>query len=374
MKRNWWKAILTSAVICGWVLGAQAPSETAYWVYVAAESDDEVDLIRFDDRGAAVVKRIPVGVRATETEGPHGIRVAPDGDHWYVSLAHGNPFGSVYKFETGTDDFVDAVEVGMFPATLDVAASSGLLYVVNFDLHGDMKPSTISVVETETMTEVVQIEVGIMPHGSRLGVAEDRQYSVTMMTDELVEIDAFQFSVRRRLRLSGLPADEHASSSPSSPGPRESPYSSSMAPLARPTWVEPGSSGRFIYIAANGTDQVLEVDLERWAVVRAFQTAPGPYNIDVTPDGRLMVVTHRTDGSTGIWELSTGVELARLENSRDVSHGVVVSPDSRYAFVSVEGASGEPGALDVVDLESLEIVASVDTGRQASGIAFWKVQ
>ena len=27
----------------------------------------------------------------TEIEGPHGITVGPNGDYWYLSLAHGNP-------------------------------------------------------------------------------------------------------------------------------------------------------------------------------------------------------------------------------------------------------------------------------------------
>ncbi len=56
----------------------------------------------------------------------------------------------------------------MFPATLVVSPSTGLLYVVNFNLHGDIEPSSISVVEAETMIEVAQIPTGIMPHGARL--------------------------------------------------------------------------------------------------------------------------------------------------------------------------------------------------------------
>jgi DNA-binding beta-propeller fold protein YncE len=55
-----------------------------------------------------------------------------------------------------------------------------------------------------------------------------------------------------------------------------------------------------------------------------------------------------------------------------VAHGVVVSPDSRYAFVSVEGVGAEPGKVDVYDLRALARVASVAVGQQASGIAFWK--
>ena len=54
-----------------------------YYIYVCAESEDEVALIRFDGKKAHVEKRIPVGVWPLEIEGPHGITVAPDGEHWY---------------------------------------------------------------------------------------------------------------------------------------------------------------------------------------------------------------------------------------------------------------------------------------------------
>ena len=53
---------------------------------------------------------------------------------------------------------------------------------------------------------------------------------------------------------------------------------------------------------------------------------------------------------------------------------MVVSPDSRYAFVSIEGVGGEPGTVDVIDLESGTRVGSADMGKQAGGIGFWKVE
>ena len=59
----------------------------------------------------------------------------------------------------------------------------------------------------------------------------------------------------------------------------------------RPTWVQPGPRGQFVYVACNASDQVKVVDLERWEVVETFATGGGPYNIDLTDDGRLMVVT-----------------------------------------------------------------------------------
>ncbi len=55
-------------------------------------------------------------------------------------------------------------------------------------------------------------------------------------------------------------------------------------------------------------------------------------------------------------------------------HGAVVSPDDRYAFISVEGVGSEPGTVEVIDLNSLKTVATVDVGPQAAGIDFWKME
>ena len=90
------------------------------------------------------------------------------------------PYRAIHKYETGTDEWVGDVTVGMFPATLAVSPSTGLVYVVNFNLHGDMEPSSISVVEAETMIELAQIPTGIMPHGARSDAKGARLYSVNM--------------------------------------------------------------------------------------------------------------------------------------------------------------------------------------------------
>ena len=57
-----------------------------------------------------------------------------------------------------------------------------------------------------------------------------------------------------------------------------------------------------------------------------------------------------------------------------MTHGVAISPDSRYAFVSSEGVGAAPGKVDIYDLNALVRVASVDVGQQAGGIAFWRME
>ena len=162
---------ITAALICLAVAtGTLAAPDNNYYVYVAAESDDTVHLVRFGPGGGEVVQTIEVGAFATETEGPHGIRVSPDGRYWYVTIAHGQPYGSVFKYDTTDNISVGDVQVGLFPATMAISSTTGLMFVANFNLHGDMEPSSISVVDTVSMTEIAQIEQGF--HATRFaGIA-----------------------------------------------------------------------------------------------------------------------------------------------------------------------------------------------------------
>ena len=180
---------------------ASALQAQDYYIYVTAESEDEVAVVKFDGEKAETIKRIPVGVWPAENEGPHGITVGPEGKYWYLSMAHGNPYGTLYKFETGTDKLVGETKLGLFPASMQISTTTGLLYCVNFNLHGDMVPSTVSVVDVESMTELQQITTGAMPHGSRLSADGLKHYSVAMMSGELFEIDALDLKVSRTLNL-----------------------------------------------------------------------------------------------------------------------------------------------------------------------------
>ena len=342
-------AITLAAVLIATALPDAAHAQQ-YYAYVASESTDEVALIRFDGSEATIEETIAVGTIPVETEGAHGMTVSPDGQHWFVSIAHGKPFGRVVKYETGTNRKAGAAEVGLFPATMQISEVTGLLYVVNFNLHGEREPSTVSVVEPTTMTELDRIETGVMPHGSRLSPDHRKHYSVGMMDGTLYEIDVMTGEVTRTLKTG--------------------------EGMTKPTWVQPHPEKPVAYVAHNGADEVVEVHLDDWTVTQRFDTGAGtkPYNLDVTPDGKTLVVSYKGSGETGIWDLERGERSAVVKNSRGVTHGVVISPDSRYAFVTAEGVGGEAGAVDIIELETNERVASAAVGQQAGGIAFWKME
>ncbi len=370
MIRNLILTLCVAAVI------SNAAAAQNYYVYVAAESEDQVHLLHFDAaKGKArIAETIDVGTFPAENEGPHGMSVSPDGKYWFVTIAHGMPYGQLWKYETGSNELLGKAELGLFPASMEISETTGFLYIVNFNLHGEMEPSTVSVVDPESMTVIDEVATGIMPHGSRISPDGRKQYHVSMMTDELIEVDTENLEVSRRLSLidhSKMDHSMHGSGMQMSEGSKMK-----HNPLVKPTWADPHPDKPLIYIAGNGNHEILEVSTESWDVTRRFDAGAGnaPYNLEVSPDGKLLVASYKGGGSTGVWDLESGKEIAKIENTRKVSHGVAISPDSRFAFISVEGIGAEPGSVDVIDLKSYELVDYAETGKQAGGIYFWKME
>ena len=79
-------------------------------------------------------------------------------------------------------------------------------------------------------------------------------------------------------------------------------------------------------------------------------------------------------GQVQFFDAAAGTSHAIVPSTTTVTHGVAVTPDSRFAFVSVEGKGAEPGKVDVYDLRSFELGGSVGVGQQAGGIIFWKME
>lgn len=376
-------ACLTALIILSSNGLAQTRPDKDYLVYVLSESADRISLVRFGPKGAQVDHDLHTGDMPSDINGPHGIAIAPDKQFYYVSIAHGRPFGSVWKYSVDGDRVLGKTALGLFPATMDVNKDGDLLFAVNFNLHGDMVPSSVSVVATDPMLEVARIPTCIMPHGSRLNAAGSKHYSACMMDDLLVEIDTHSLKVSRHFLLT----KGHEMGMSGAPGLAAKPAMDGMNAgghgmedprkgdnTCAPTWAQPSITGSSIFVACNKSSEIVEVDANKWSVVRRLAARPGVYNLAITHDGTRLISTNKRDQSVSVIDIKSGKELAVLPTKRKVLHGVVVSPDDLYAFVSVEGIGAEPGTVEVIDLKALKTVATVDVGQQASGIDFLRTE
>src|SRR5262249_26276325 len=140
-----------------------------------------------------------------------------------------------------------------------------------------------------------------------------------------------------------------------------------------PTWAQPSKTKPIVFVACNGSSEIVEINTETWKLVRRIPAGSGVYNLGMTSDGAKLIATNRRDQSVSILDVDSAKELARIATKRKVVHGIAVSPDDRYAFISVEGIAADPGTVEVIDLRSMKTVATVDVAPQAGGIDFWKM-
>lgn len=354
---------LVKALAAFIALGASPPSQTPdYLVWVASEATDRIALVRFNpaSRSARVDREFTIGLLPTDPDGPHGLTVSPDGRFLYITTAHGQPFGFLWKIEAATARVVERAELGNFPASAALTPDGAFAFVVNFNLHGDMVPSSVSAVSTEEMVEVARIPTCTMPHGSRINPQGTKHYSACMMDDQVVEIDTRSFGVSRTFSVAKA---QHASA-----------HDATHEASCSPTWAQPSADGNAVFVACNKSNEILEIDVARWSLSRRLAAGDGVYNLAVTRDGRLLIATNKRGQSVSIFELGTGKELSRISTKRRIVHGVVISPDDRYAFVSVEGIGAQPGTVEVIDLRTRAAVAAADVGQMAGGIDFWKTE
>lgn len=369
-------------------VSAPPSAATPYTIYVSSESGDIVTRIEVGPQGWRKVKEITVGIMPTDIDGPHNVTVSPDGRFWYVSIAHGTPFGSVWKYATGTDSMIGRVGVGMFPTTIGLSPDGDWAFIPNSDFHGDRgHENTVSVVYTPDLTQLTEIATCDMPHGSRYNRAGTMVYIACMMSDELVTMDPGTFAIARRVPLgSGRPmsmaehnamearqdsAAAHAAHAPRTPG-----AASSTMPGQNPdcltTYVSVSPDDALLYLACNHGNELQVRDARTLELVRRLPTGTGAYNVEPSPDGRWVVVTNKKNQTVSIFDTRTWAEAARVPVTKRIPHGVAFSPDSRYVFVTQESVGSDPGAIDAIDLTTMQKVATLPLPLQPTAVAIWR--
>lgn len=371
---------------------SQPTSATPYSIYVSSESGDIITRIEVNAEGWHKAKEIQVGIMPTDIDGPHNVAVSPDGRFWYISIEHGMPYGSVWKYATGTDSMIGHVQVGMFPTTVGLSPDGDWAVVPNSDFHGDRgNMNSVSVLYTRDVTQLTEIPTCDMPHGSRYNHAGTMVYIACMMSDELVTIDPSNFSIARRVPLgSGHPMSmaEHnamearqdsaaAGGRSAAAAPRLAPgAASSTMPGQNPdcltTYVSVSPDDRLIYLACNHGNELQVRDAQTLELVRRLPTGNGAYNVEPSPDGRWVIVSNKKAQSASIFDTRTWTEAARVATTKRVPHGIAYSPDGRYAFVAQESVGSDPGALDCIDLTSLQKIATMPIPMQPTAVAIWR--
>src|SRR5437870_4114184 len=96
---------LAVGLVAGMLVGDRMAAQTTppasakpFSIYISSEGADIVTRIDVDAAGWRKAREISVKLVPNELSGPHNVAVSPDGRHWYVSIAHGTPYGAIWKY------------------------------------------------------------------------------------------------------------------------------------------------------------------------------------------------------------------------------------------------------------------------------------
>jgi YVTN family beta-propeller protein len=150
---------------------------------------------------------------------------------------------------------------------------------------------------------------------------------------------------------------------------------------AAPEGIAIAPDGRTAWAGSDRDSVVVVVDLDRAQPVDTLRGFGLPYRLAITPDGRRAVITDPVRAEVRIMDAATRRDVVILHVPRDsiVStaevagspspEGVTISPDSRWAFVTLQGRN----RVITIDLGDARIVGWAPTGTWSDGVGFSRV-
>jgi len=136
-----------------------------------------------------------------------------------------------------------------------------------------------------------------------------------------------------------------------------------------PTFVSVAPDDRRLYVACNSRNTLQVWDANTFKQIKEIPVGKGAYNVEPSPDGKLVMVTNKKDQSVSLIDAASLAETARIPTSKKIVHGVAFSPDSRLAYITCESIGVDPGAVDVIDLAARKRIATVPVSGQPTGIS-----
>ena len=358
MKTGWLVLVAAAALA-----PAARSQDQKYRVGVVSESGDIVTWLKPNGATLVVDRVVPVGIMPADIDGPHNITVAPDMKSYFITIAHGVPFGTLWRLDAENDSLIGKATVELFPTTIAITPDGEFAFVANSDFHGDHpRVNVVSIVHVPTMAKITDLPACDMPHGVKVNHAGTFAYVSCMNSDEILEIDIGTFAIARRAKIGTGHSMTKMAADPAH----------SMGKECAGTFVSVSADDKTLYVACNYGNTVQVWDAAHLTLTKEIPVGVGAYNVEPSPDGSIVIVTNKKDQSFSIIDLKTLTEAARIKTTKKIVHGIAFSPDGRYAYITQESIGSDPGAIDVVDLATHKVTSSIAIPAQPTGITILK--
>jgi len=350
--------------------GNVAFSETpAGKVYVTNQADDEIAVI--DIQSNLLMRMVPVGVldnRTSPPEAPHNIVVDPKREFYYVNMIVAS---ELWKFRVSDNSMIDRVALGSnsSPAQVVITADGTSAYVSNFDLTGTRRGIQILNTQTMQVTATVTDPRILACHGVQLTHDGKWLWTANQQSDNIAIIDTDTDSLAAILKVDPSVTDLPLGA------PQFGPYQLVFTP-----------DDQFAYVTCRFSNEVRVFNTITRQLVTTIPVGVNPLILDISPDGQIVYVANRGTGaspstSVSVIRTSDNSEMTRIQGVGVEPHGVAVTGDGHYVYVSCENINNPetphhpvsgmktPGYVVVINTATNEIIKRIEVGAFAAGLA-----
>ena len=285
--------------------------------------------------------------------------------------------------DTTSGRLLAKVPTGDFPHEVAASNNGRMAFVTNY---GDARPgNTLSVIDVAARKELRRVDLGTLrrPHGvtvvdgKAVLTAEDAR-QVARYDPSTNRID-WRFDTGQDVTHMVLASRSGRMLFTSNIGSNTIGIIEQQAKDWKQTLVRVGPGpegldlspdGRELWAAHTGNGGVSIVDVSARNVIQTIDAGTRRANrLKFTPDGRLVLISDMDGGGLVVIDTQSRRVVNRLPVGR-MPEGILVTPDGTRAYVAVTGDN----RVSVVDLATLRITPSIETGNGPDGMAWVSLQ
>jgi DNA-binding beta-propeller fold protein YncE len=261
-----------------------------------------------------------------------------------------------------------------------VISSDGRLAVVT-DYSGQ-PGKTLTVIDLPTMRVARTIDLGEhrRPHGVRMLPGDSLVAVTSEASRNLLIVNVLAGEERKAIptqgngsHMVGVVADASraytgniGSNSISEIDLRTAQFVRSVDVPAQPEAINVTPDGKEVWVGSNATGKVSVVDPSTGSVSTVAEGFGWPYRVLFTPDNVTVLMPDLRKEELRFIDRSSRKELARLSFAGGAPQGITMTPDGRYALLSLS----QQARIAIIDVARRAVVGYLPAGETPDGIVY----
>lgn len=135
---------------------------------------------------------------------------------------------------------------------------------------------------------------------------------------------------------------------------------------AQPEAINVTPDGGEAWVGSNATGRVSVVDTRSGAVATAGEGFGWPYRMLFSPDSRLTLIPDYRNEALRVLDRASKRELGRIAFPGGGPQGITITPDGRYALLSLSSEA----RVAIIDVAARRVVGHIPAGATPDGIAY----